>query len=325
MTTEPSSIDSPQAGSPGSLEPDTRKWWTLGVACVAAFMLMLDVTVVNVALPSIRVDLSADLSAQQWVIDAYTLALAVFLLTSGSLADRLGRRRVFCVGLVVFTMASLAAGVSQSIDLLVIARGVQGLGAAVLFAVGPALIAQEFTGAERGRAFGIFGAVTGLALALGPALGGLLAAVDWRWIFLVNLPIGIVLLVVSLTKVREILSEVVGAAIDWPGLVLFSGALVLIVLGFLRGEALGWTSVAVLGMFVIGLALLVAFVFIERRRGETAMLDLSLFHNRTFVGLSLATFLSNATSLAAIFLMGCRMERQFWDQGLTGSHWPDLT
>jgi EmrB/QacA subfamily drug resistance transporter len=281
--------------------PSTTRWWTLGVACVATFMLMLDVTVVNVALPDIRVDLGADLSGQQWVIDAYALALAACLLTSGSLADRLGRRRVFCVGLVVFTLASVAAGAAQHIALLNIARGVQGVGAAVLFAVGPALIAQEFSGKERGQAFGVFGAVTGLALAFGPALGGLLAEADWRWIFLVNLPVGVVLLVVTLLKLREV--RLGGSpGVDWSGLVVFSAALVLLVLGFLRGEALGWTSVPVLAMFVFGVLLLVVFAVVEKRRGDAAMLDLSLFGNRTFLGLSLATFLSNATSLAAIFL-----------------------
>lgn len=281
--------------------PSAARWWTLGVACVAAFMLMLDVTVVNVALPSIRVDLHADLSAQQWVIDAYTLALAAFLLTSGSLADRLGRRRVFCVGLAVFTLASLAAGAAQGMVLLNIARGVQGVGAAVLFAVGPALIAQEFSGKERGQAFGLFGAITGLALAFGPALGGLLAEAAWRWVFLVNLPVGVILLVVTLVKLREV-RPTSAPKVDWPGLVVFSVALVLLVLGILRGEVLGWTSVPVLGMFVIGVLLLAAFVVLERRRGDAAMLDLNLFANRTFLGLSLATFLSNATSLAAIFL-----------------------
>ncbi|WNV87754.1 MFS transporter [Umezawaea sp. Da 62-37] len=281
--------------------PSTTRWWTLGVACVATFMLMLDVTVVNVALPDIRVDLGADLTAQQWVIDAYTLALAAFLLTGGSLADRIGRKRVFCVGLVVFTLASLAAGAAQDMVVLCVARGVQGLGAAVLFAVGPALIAQEFSGKERGQAFGLFGAVTGLALAFGPALGGLLAEVDWRWIFLVNLPIGVVLLALTLVKLREVRPGG-AAAVDWPGLVVFSAALVLLVLGFLRGDALGWTSIPVLAMFVVGVLLLVVFAIVEKRRGDAAMLDLGLFGNRTFLGLSLATFLSNATSLAAIFI-----------------------
>ena len=301
MSAEASSpVDSP-VDQAGAEAPSTARWWTLGVACVATFMLMLDVTVVNVALPSIRVDLHANLSAQQWVIDAYTLALAALLLSGGSLADRLGRRRVFCVGLVVFTLASLAAGAAQDMVLLNVARGVQGAGAAVLFAVGPALIAQEFSGKERGQAFGLFGAVTGLALAFGPALGGLLADVDWRWIFLVNLPVGVVLLALTLLKLREVRPG--GApGIDWPGLVVFSAALALLVLGFLRGEALGWTSAPVLSMFVLGILLLVAFAVVEKRRGEAAMLDLSLFGNRTFLGLSLATFLSNATSLAAIFL-----------------------
>lgn len=281
--------------------PPATRWWTLSVACVATFMLMLDVTVVNVALPDIRRSLDASFPDLQWVIDAYTIALAAFLLTGGSVADRLGRKRVFCVGLAVFLLASLAAGVAQTVLTLNIARGVQGVGAAVLFAVAPALIAQEFSGKQRAAAFGIFGAITGLALALGPAVGGLLAEADWRWIFLVNVPIGVVLLVLGVLRLREVRQP--GAhGVDWAGVALFGAALVLIVLGFLRGEQLGWGSAAIVAMFAAGLLLLVAFVVVERRRGDAAMLDLSLFGNVTFVGLSTATFLSNATSLAAIFL-----------------------
>jgi EmrB/QacA subfamily drug resistance transporter len=195
----------------------------------------------------------------------------------------------------------VVAGAAQGMVMLNAARGVQGIGAAVLFAVAPALIAQEFTGKARGQAFGIFGAVTGLALAFGPALGGLLTEADWRWIFLANLPVGIVLLVLTVSRLRE---NRPGASvgIDWPGLVVFSAALFLVVLGFLRGGVFGWTNAAVLAMFVVGALLLVLFAVIEVRRGDAAMLDLSLFRNRTFVGVSAATFLSNATSLAAIFL-----------------------
>jgi EmrB/QacA subfamily drug resistance transporter len=282
-------------------KPSRVRWWALVIACVATFMLMLDVTVVNVALPDIRRSFQADFSGLQWVIDTYTLTLAAFLLTAGSVADRIGRKRVFCAGLVVFTLASLSAGAAPDVLALNISRCVQGTGAAVLFAVGPALIAQEFSGRERGSAYGIFGAVTGLALAFGPALGGLLASANWRWIFLVNVPIGIILLVLSVLRLREV-RHPAGRGVDWPGVVIFGAALVLLVLGFLRGEVVGWGSPAIVTMFVVGVVLLVLFTALERRRGDAAMLDLSLFRKVTFVGISVATFLSNATSLAAIFI-----------------------
>lgn len=208
---------------------------------------------------------------------------------------------MFLAGLVVFTLASLSAGAAPDVLALNISRAVQGTGAAVLFAVGPALIAQEFSGKERGSAYGLFGAVTGLALAFGPALGGLLATASWRWIFLVNVPIGAVLLVLSAARLREV-RHPAGHGLDWPGVVIFGAALVLLVLGFLRGEVVGWGSPAIVTMFVVGVLLLVVFAVVERRRGDAAMLDLSLFRKVTFVGISVATFLSNATSLAVIFL-----------------------
>ena len=222
--------------------------WTLALACVAMFMLMLDVTVVNVALQDLRTSLGADFSDLQWVIDSYTLTLAAFLLTGGSLADRLGRKRVFNAGLVLFTLSSLAAGLAQDVLALNIARGVQGIGAAVLFSVGPALIGNEFRGNDRGKAFGVFGGIAGLALAFGPLVGGFLTdALSWRWIFLVNVPIGIVALIVGALRLRES-RDPVPHSIDWLGMVTFGLGLTLLVFGFLRGESSGWTSAAILGV-----------------------------------------------------------------------------
>lgn len=276
--------------------------WTLALASVAMFMLMLDVTVVNVALQDLRTSLGADFSDLQWVIDSYTLTLAAFLLTGGSLADRLGRKRVFNAGLVLFTLSSLAAGLAQDVLALNIARGVQGIGAAVLFSVGPALIGYEFRGADRGKAFGVFGGVAGLALAFGPLVGGFLTdALSWRWIFLINVPIGVAALAVGALRLRES-REPAAHGVDWPGILTFGLGLTLLVLGFLRAESSGWTSAPIVGAFAGGLALLVAFVLIERARGERAMFDLSLMRTPTFTGVCLATLLSNATSLAAVFL-----------------------
>lgn len=282
--------------------PAGVRGWTLALACVAMFMLMLDVTVVNVALPGLRRSLHADFAGLQWVIDAYTLTLAAFLLTGGSLADRLGRKLVFQCGLVLFTLASLAAGTAQGIEMLNIARGVQGVGAAVLFSVGPALIGHEYRGAERGKAFGMFGAVAGLALACGPLIGGLVTdQLSWRWIFLLNVPVGVLALLAGGKWLRES-GHPQDHPIDWLGMVSFGAGLALVVLGFLHGESSGWSSGPIVASFAVGIVLLIAFVAVERRLGSAAMFDLSLLRNRTFSGVCLATLLSNATSLAAVFL-----------------------
>lgn len=277
--------------------------WTLAIASIATFMLMLDVTVVNIALPQLRTSLGATFTDLQWVLNAYTLTLAVFLLTGGSLADRLGRKRVFGSGLVIFILASLAAGAAQNMLMLNIARGIQGVGGAILFAVAPALIGHEFRGKDRGMAFGIFGSIVGLALAFGPLIGGVLTDVlSWRWIFLVNVPIGVLVLTASVLRLRESRDDK-QSGIDWPGMLIFTTALTLLVIGFQYGESQDWTSPEILSSFIGGAVLLVVFVVIEHQRGDGAMLDLSLFQNTTFKGISAATLLSNATSLAAIFLV----------------------
>ncbi|WP_232247470.1 MFS transporter [Kitasatospora azatica] len=286
----------------------TGRWWTLGIVSIATFMLMLDLTVVNVALPDLRTSLHADFSALQWVLDAYALTLAAFLLTGGSLADRLGRKRVYTAGFALFTAASLACGAASGILALNIARGVQGVGAAVLFAVGPALIGQEFRGKDRGLAFGVFGGVSGLAIAFGPLIGGALTdGIGWRWIFLVNVPIGLLAMVLGVLRIGES-RDPAAHRVDWAGLLVFSAALTLLVLAFLRGEAQGWTSGPILGMFGAAIVLLAVFVQIERSLGEAAMLDLALFRNLTFNGISAATLLANAAGMSAIFLQVSYMQ-----------------
>lgn len=294
--------------------------WTLAVVCVATFMLLLDLTVVNVALPDIRQAFDASFTSLQWVLDAYALGLAAVLLTAGSLADRLGRKRVFNVGFVIFLLASLACGLAGDSVILSVARGVQGLGGAVLFAVGPALIGQEYQGKDRGKAFGVFGGVVGLSIAFGPLIGGALTdGLGWRWIFLVNVPVGLTALVISLLRMRESRQEA-DTALDWWGLVLFSGALSLLVLGLLRGETEGWDSAPILAMFAGALVLLVVFTLVERRRGEQAMLQLSLFRNVTFNGVSVVTLLCAAATMSAIFLLVSYVQNVLafspWETGL---------
>ena len=216
-----------------------RKWWTLIVVCVATFMLLLDITIVNVALPKIASDLHASFSDIQWVIDAYALTLASVLLTTGTLADLLGRRLVFTIGLGLFSLASLLCALSPSALFLIIARGVQGIGGAIMFATSLALLAQEFHGRERGTAFGVWGATIAASAAVGPLLGGFLTEdFGWASIFYINVPIGIGCIALALAKVAE--SRNPGARrIDWIGTVTFTAALFLLVLAIIRGNADG--------------------------------------------------------------------------------------
>ena len=203
-----------------------RKWWTLLAVSVATFMLLLDITVVNTALPSIQKDLSASFTDLQWVIDAYTLTLAAVVLTAGSIADRIGRRSVFAGGLAIFSLASLAAGLAPNATVLNISRAVQGIGGAAMFAVSLALVAQEFAaGRERATAMGVYGAVIGAAVAVGPLVGGIVTdALGWRWVFFLNVPIGIAALAVTFARLRES-RDPNATRVDWLGLVTFSSAL----------------------------------------------------------------------------------------------------
>ncbi|MFG2792560.1 MFS transporter [Streptomyces sp. NPDC048419] len=310
----------PDAGAHSTEGAGGGRGWTLAVVCVATFMLLLDLTVVNVALPDIRQAFDASFTSLQWVLDAYALGLAAVLLTAGSLADRLGRKRVFNVGFVIFLLASLACGLAGDSVTLSVARGVQGLGGAVLFAVGPALIGQEYQGKDRGKAFGVFGGVVGLSIAFGPLIGGALTdGLGWRWIFLVNVPVGLIALVISLLRMREWRQEA-KTALDWWGLVLFSGALSLLVLGLLRGETEGWGSAPIVAMFAGAVVLLVVFTVVERQRGEQAMLQLSLFRNVTFNGVSVVTLLCAAATMSAIFLLVSYVQNVLafspWETGL---------
>jgi EmrB/QacA subfamily drug resistance transporter len=274
-----------------------RKWWTLLAACVATFMLLLDITVVNVALPPIQRDLKASFTDVQWVIDAYTLTLAAFVLTSGSLADRLGRRRVFAFGIVVFTLASLTCGLTVSPTMLNVSRAVQGLGGAVLFAVSLALVAQEFIGKERATALAVYGGTIGVAVAIGPIVGGVLTtSFGWRWIFCLNVPIGIAGLLVTLTRVRES-RDPDARGVDWLGLITFGAANTMLVLGLLRGNQDGWTSPLIVGLFAGTVALFAVFLFIESRLAQP-MLPLGYFRNRTFTGAQVAAFTISATMFA---------------------------
>jgi len=277
-----------------------RKWLTLIVVCVAVFMLLLDITIVNVALPDIARSLHADFSDIQWVVDAYSLMLAACLLTAGSLGDLLGRRRVFVIGLAIFSLASLACGLSGSSTLLNLMRGVQGIGGAVMFAQSLALIAEAFQGRERGTAFGIWGAAVGASVAVGPLIGGVITeTLGWEWVFFVNVPVGAIAIYLALRYIAEN-RDPNAPGIDWPGLVTFSGGLFLLVFALIRGNAEGWGSTLIVGMLIVAVVLLVAF-FVVEARVSNPMLDLSLFRVPTFAGASIAAF-GLSSSLFAMFL-----------------------
>jgi EmrB/QacA subfamily drug resistance transporter len=278
-----------------------RKWWTLLVVSLATFMLLLDITVVNVALPSIRQDLGASFTDLQWVVDAYALTLAALVLAAGSLADRLGRRRLFAAGLVIFSAASLLCALAPDPTLLSLARALQGVGGAVLFAVSLALVAQEFpAGPQRGTAMGLYGATIGMAVAIGPLVGGTLTdGLGWRSIFYLNLPVGVAALALTYRKLRES-RDPNATGVDWAGVASFSGALFLLVLALVRGNAEGWSSRLIVSLLAGSTVLLVAFIGIERRVRQP-MLPLGLFRRPSFTGVQVAAFTMSG-SLLAMFL-----------------------
>ena len=277
-----------------------RKWWTLIAVCTAVFMLLLDITVVNVALPDIQRSLHSSFSDLQWVVDAYSLTLAAFLLTAGVLGDIYGRREVFAIGLVVFSLASLLCGLATTPLMLNLARAVQGVGGAIMFATSLALIAGAFVGKDRGTAFGVYGAVIGGAVAIGPLIGGAItSAIGWRWIFFVNVPIGVVAVLITLAKIAESKDPRV-RRIDWVGFVTFSASLFALVFALVRGNDLGWGSTTIVGLLVASAVLMGAFFFNELRSSDP-MLDLSLFKSPAFVGLSVVAF-TLASSIFAMFL-----------------------
>jgi len=270
-----------------------RKWRALTIVCVAIFMLLLDITVVNVALPDIQKELHTSFTDLQWVVDAYALMLATVMLIAGTLGDWLGRKRVFLAGTAFFTAASAACGAAQSPLFLEIARGAQGIGGAVMFAVSLAIVAQEFHGPERGTAFGIWGATIGAAVAIGPLVGGALTEwAGWRWIFFVNVPIGAFCILLGLRVLHESRDES-HKGFDLPGFVTLTGGLFALVLGLLRGNDWGWSSARIVALFAIAVALLVLFCVLQLTRAN-AMLDLRLFRKPAFTGAQIVAFTVSA-------------------------------
>lgn len=288
-----------------------RKWGPLTAVCLGTFMLLVDVTIVIVAMPDMADDLDASFADLQWVLDAYTLALAAVLLAAGNLADRLGRRAVYVGGTLVFTAASVLCALAPDTGTLIAARTVQGLGGAAMFATTLALLGHAYQGRDRGIAIGVWGAVSGAAAAVGPIAGGLLTQhLGWEWIFLINLPIGLITVYLSL----RVLDESHGdrkARLDLPGLVTFTAATGLVTYGLIRAGADGWGDTTVLTVLIAGAAALAAFIAVERRTTHP-MLDLGLFRSPAFSVIMLGG------ALAQFAAFSCFPQVSVWLQSLLG-------
>jgi EmrB/QacA subfamily drug resistance transporter len=267
----------------------THRIWTLVIVSLGLFMMVLDNLVVNVALPSIRVDLGASIQTLEWTVNAYVLAYAVLLLTGAALGDRLGRKRMFIAGIALFTAGSAAAALSPTIDFLIGARAIQGVAAALVTPLTLTLLAEAFPPHQRGLALGVWSGISGIGVALGPLVGGALTQVaSWHWIFWVNVPIGIALIPLAASRLVESRGEV--KRMDLPGLALVSGGLFGVVYGLVRSQSLGWSNPEIVISLAAGTALLLAFVWQEFRTSEP-MLPMQFFGNRSFA-------VTNAVSIA---------------------------
>src|SRR5690242_11873755 len=266
-------------------------------------MIMLDNTVVNVALPSIERDLHVSISSLEWVVTAYALTFAALLITGGKLGDLFGRRRIFVVGIAIFTLSSLACGLAPSAGFLIGARAVQGVGAALMNPASLSIITATFPPRERGQAIGIWAGVSAMALAIGPLVGGLIVDnINWNWIFFINVPVGVLGIVVSRLVIKETRDTSHEQSIDLPGLVTSSGALFALSYALIEGNRHGWTSAEILGLFGAAVVLLLAFVALERYQ-RLPMLDLSLFRIGSFTGANLVAMLVSLGMFGVFFFV----------------------
>ena len=284
------------------------KWWTLGAMCFALFMIMLDNTVVNVALPSIQRDLHASLAALEWTVNAYTLTFAVLLVTGGRLGDIFGRRRMFLFGVVVFGLSSLAIGFAPNDTVLVAFRAVQGVGAAFMMPGTLSIITQAFPAEQRGTAIGTWAGVSALALAIGPVIGGFLTEyVSWRAIFFINPPIAVGAVAVTLFAARESRDETVDKTVDFAGIATLTVGLTALVLALVESNAWHWGSVRVISLLVLAAVSLGAFVVIERRV-KAPMIDFTFFRSRTSIGANTVAFLISFAMFAQFFFLTLYMQ-----------------
>jgi EmrB/QacA subfamily drug resistance transporter len=290
------------------LASENRKWWTLGAVAFGLFMIMLDNTVVNVALPSIQRDLGVGLSELEWIVTGYALTFASLMLTGGKLADHYGRRLVFIAGLVIFTLASLACGLADSGSFLIAARIVQGAGAALMNPATLSIIAATFPPRQRGTAIGIWAGVSALALAIGPLVGGLLTEhASWNWIFYVNIPVGILAVVASLIVIEESKDTSEEQRLDLPGQLTAGLGLFALTYGLIEANSHGWTSGRIIASFALAVLSLGAFVWLEHVQ-RAPMLDLSLFRNGTFAGANSVILLVALAMFGVFFFVSLYMQ-----------------
>jgi EmrB/QacA subfamily drug resistance transporter len=275
--------------------------WTVVLASLGVFMTALDTLVVSTSLPALRVDLHASLQSLEWTVNAYNLAFACFLLTGAALGDRFGRRRMYTIGLLLFTGASAVAAVSPSTGVLVGARALQGTGAAIIMPLTLTLISEAFPADKRGAAIGLWGGITGLGVAIGPVVGGaVVSGISWHWIFWLNVPVGLVLMPFAATRLTESFGP--RPELDIAGLVLAGAGALGITWGLVRANAVGWGSAEVLGSLIGGGALVAAFLSWERR-APAPLLELALFRDRTFASVNAVSFFMYAGLFGALFLM----------------------
>ena len=287
---------------------ENRKWWTLGALAFALFMIMLDNTVVNVALPSIQRDLGIGLSGLEWTVNAYALTFAVLMLSGGKLADFFGRKRVFLLGLVFFTLSSLACGLATTGGMLIGARTAQGVGAALMLPATLSIISATFPARQRGMAIGIWAGVSAMALAIGPLIGGLVTEhIDWSWIFFLNVPIGVLGLIVGWFVIHESRDTSAEQRLDLPGLLASGIGLFALTFALIEANSYGWTDPVIVGLFVLSAVALAAFVLLEQHQ-RAPMLDLSLFRSSTFAGANVVALLVTLAMFGVFFFMSIYMQ-----------------
>ena len=287
---------------------ENRKWWTLGAVAVGLFMIMLDNTVVNVAVPSIQRDLGVGLSELQWIVTGYALSFAALMLTGGKLADMLGRRRIFVIGIVIFTIASLFCGLAESGESLIAWRIVQGVGAALMNPATLAIISATFPPRQRGMAIGIWAGVSALALAIGPLVGGLLTEhLSWSWVFFVNVPVGVLGVAASYLLIDESRDMSEEQRLDLAGLVTSGLGLFALTYGLIEANTYGWSSARIVGSFVAAAVLLGSFVILELRQ-RVPMLDLTLFRNGTFAGANVVILMVGLAMFGVFFFVSLYMQ-----------------
>jgi EmrB/QacA subfamily drug resistance transporter len=306
--------------------PENRKWWTLGAVSFGLFMIMLDNTIVNVALPSIQQDLNIGVSELEWVFNGYALTFGVLMLTGGKLADMLGRRRIFVAGLVIFTVASLACGLAASAGMLIGARVVQGAGSALMNPATLSIITATFPPRQRGMAIGIWAGVSAMALAIGPLVGGLITEHwSWNWIFFINVPIGILAIVVARLVIDESRDMSAEQRLDLPGLLSSAIALFALTYGLIEANTYGWTSPRILALFGLAAVAFAVFIVLELRQ-RVPMLDLKLFKNGTFAGANSVMLLVGLAMFGVFFYNSLFLQNIIgWSAVQTGASFLPMT